>query len=148
MKPDESREARGGKAPAVVLDTNVLIASAFRKSSSSARLVRAVREGKLRMLWDKETKGEIEALFRRIPPISWESVEALFTEDSFVEGTFDPDRFTSVPDPDDRKFAALAAGTGAVLVTMDAHLLEAGLGSEPEVLTPGEYEDRFGLGPG
>jgi predicted nucleic acid-binding protein len=144
VKPEESRESREGKGNAVVLDTNVLIASAFRKSSSSARLVQAVREGKLRMLWDEGTKGEIEALFRRIPPISWASVEALFTAEGFVEGAFDPDRFTSVPDPDDRKFAALAAGTGAVLVTMDAHLLEAGLGLEPEVLTPGAFEDRFG----
>jgi predicted nucleic acid-binding protein len=38
-------------------------------------------------------------------------------------GATGPDAFGEVEDPDDRKFAALAAASGAVLVTNDRHLL-------------------------
>ena len=46
-----------------------------------------------------------------------------------------------VPDPDDRKFAALAASCGATLVSLDRHLLEAELSERCTVRTPGELLD-------
>ena len=42
--------------PAVVLDTNVLVAAGFNPRSASARIVNAVKQGKLHMLWNEATR--------------------------------------------------------------------------------------------
>jgi len=120
----------------VVLDTNVLIAAAFRPASRSATLVREIREGRVGLVWDEPTRRESETLLRRIPPISWRDVSDLFRDEDRFPGSVDQRGFESVPDPDDRKFAALAAAAGATLVSLDAHLLEAGLGDRPRVVRP------------
>jgi PIN domain len=44
----------------VVLDTNVFVAAGFNPGSHSARLVEAVRDGRLRMVWNDATHAEIE----------------------------------------------------------------------------------------
>ncbi len=143
--PDHPRPSSSALPP-VVLDTNVLIASAFRPGSGSGRVVRAVREGLLPLRWDPATRDETERLFRRIPPIDWGQIAALYREEGRVEvPPSAPGAFDGVPDPEDRKFAALARAAGAVLVSMDAHLLRAGLGTDPEVVTPGELVARLGL---
>ena len=99
----------------VVLDTNVWVAAAFRPASASARLVAAVRAGRLRLVWDDPTRAETEFVLRSIPRLSWDEVAPLFREiDRFV-GRTDLDRFSGIPDPADRKFAALAAAARAVL---------------------------------
>ena len=43
----------------VVLDTNVFVAAGFNRGSHSAWLVEAVRDGRLRMVWDNATRAEI-----------------------------------------------------------------------------------------
>src|SRR5690242_20609336 len=48
----------------VVLDTNVFVAAGFNPGSHSARLVEAVRDGRLRMIWDDTTRAEIEQVMR------------------------------------------------------------------------------------
>jgi len=141
------------RTPSVVLDTNVLIAAAFRPGSDSARIVDAVRAGGLTMLWDDPTRGEAERLFRKIPPISWDAVSGLYLEENRRdeggregnrwEGKVASGAWGKVSDPEDRKFAALAAAEGALLVSLDAHLLRAGLGTRPEVLTPSELVARM-----
>ena len=125
--------------PATVIDTNVFIAAAFSPASDSARLLDAVSGGRVRLVWDRPTRRETEALMRRIPRISWEDVRHLFVEAERWSGGVGPERFTSVPDPDDRKFAALASSSGATLVTLDRHLLGAGLDDSCRVVTPGEF---------
>jgi len=127
----------------VVLDTNVLIASAFRPGSDSGRIVGAVRDGRLKLLWDDPTREEAERLFRKIPPLSWEAVAGLYLKANRRAGERDPAAWGKVSDPEDRKFAALAAAEGALLVSLDAHLLRAGLGTRPEVLTPSELVARL-----
>jgi uncharacterized protein len=131
---------------AVVLDSNVLIAAAFRPGSDSGRIVDAVRSGRLRLVWDEATRRESEALFRRIPPISWDAVGDLFVEEGHFGGEVVPADFPVVPDPDDRKFAALAAASGAVLVTADAALLRATRQRLPKAAAPGEFARRLGPG--
>lgn len=122
----------------LVLDTNVLIAAAFRPDSRSGRLVQAVREGRYRLVWDEPTRRESERLMRRIPPISWSDVAGLFREENHFTGPIDDAAFGNVPDPDDRKFAALAAAAKAILVSLDTHLLAADLGEHPVVVRPGQ----------
>jgi len=129
--------------PGVVLDTNVLIAAAFRPGSDSGRIVRAVRDGRLKLIWNDPTREEAERLFRNIPPISWDAVAGLYLEENRRAGELDSAAWGKVSDPEDRKFAALAAPEGALLVSLDAHLLRAGLGTRPEVLTPSELVARL-----
>lgn len=130
--PAEDRDA------SVVLDTNVLIAAAFRPGSQSGALVDRVSAGSLRMIWSDATLGECRRMFQRIPPISWDEVAPLFRPEDRYEGPLDPDAFGQVPDPDDRKFVALAAAADAVLVSLDAHVLDAELEGVVRVLRPGE----------
>src|SRR5688572_19068624 len=106
--------------PLVILDTNVFVAAGFNPSSASARLISAARDGHLRMVWNDATRDEIETILRQIPYLAWEHVADLFRADDRYPHQTHPERFDYVPDPADRKFAALADATGATLVTSDS----------------------------
>jgi predicted nucleic acid-binding protein len=53
-----------------------------------------------------------------------------------------PEEFTYVADPGDRKFAALAHATGAIVITNDDHLLRHRDHEDLTVLTPGAFWQR------
>jgi predicted nucleic acid-binding protein len=128
--------------PAVVLDTNVLVAAGFNRRSASARIVDAVKRGELHMLWNDATRREIEHIVRKIPPLRAQALEPLFRPEDRVTTPTHPERFAEIPDPDDRKFAALAEATGAVLISNDEHLLGHRDRMNLTVLTPGEFWKR------
>lgn len=128
----------------VVLDTNVLVAAAFEPASASARIVEAVRGGRLRIVWADSTKRENERILRKIPPIEWERFADLFYEEARYEGDIDEAGVSYIPDPTDRKFAALAEATGAVLVSNDDHLLQQRERGKTPILTPSEFWNRYG----
>jgi len=132
----------GGTPPLlVVLDTNILVAAGFNPRSHSARIVAEIELGRLRMIWNDQTRSEIEHIVNKIPPLAHISFRHLFREENRYGGDTNPEDFRYVADPDDRKFAALAAAAGATLVTVDEHLLvtrERGLVS---ILTPRELID-------
>jgi predicted nucleic acid-binding protein len=122
----------------VVLDTNVFVAAGFRPGSASGRLVEAVRSGAARMRWSDATRAETEKILRRIPPLDADPLLELFRAEDRYAGALHPESFEAVPDPEDRKFAALAAATGALLITNDEHLLgveHAGF----EAIEPGRF---------
>ena len=128
----------------VVLDTNVFVAAGFNPRSHSARLVQAVRDGRLRMIWDDATREETEHVIRQIPPLSWTHIADLFrAEDRFGDPTY-PEAYGFVRDPADRKFAALAEAVQAPLVTSDAGLLNARGRMAVRVLKPSEFARRCG----
>jgi predicted nucleic acid-binding protein len=102
---------------ALVIDTNVFVAAGFNPRSASARILTAVREGRLQLIWNKPTRRETEMILRRIPRLSWESIADLFRPDGEFAGPVDPDAFALIVDPDDRKFAALSAAAKRPLVT-------------------------------
>ncbi len=126
----------------VVLDTNVFVAAGFNHRTASARVLDAVRQGKLRMVWNAATRREIEHILQQIPPQREQPVAELFRPADRYAGPTYPERFDSVPDPDDRKFAALAHASGAVLVSNDEHLLGGRDQLDLTVLTPGEFWRR------
>jgi predicted nucleic acid-binding protein len=130
--------------PAVILDTNVFVAAAFNKGSASARIIDQVRSGQLRMIWNNQTRRETQRILSKIPRVSWNSVAELFREGDRYEGETFPEKFDYIPDPDDRKFAALAQATGAVLITNDDHLLSNPHRAGLEILTPREFLDQQG----
>lgn len=126
----------------VVLDTNILIAAGFKQSSHSATLVRWVREGRLRLIWNRATRGENEQILRRIPVLPNDFLEGLYREEDRWEPELDTAVFAYIEDPADRKFAALAVSGEAVLVSADQHLLRWRDRLETWVLRPGELVDR------
>jgi predicted nucleic acid-binding protein len=128
----------------VVLDTNVFVAAGFNPGSHSARLIEAVRDGRLRMVWDDATHAEIEQVMRQIPRLSWARVADLFRAEDRFGGSTQPEAFGFVPDPADRKFAALADAVRAPLITSDAGLLNAGGQMTVPVLKPSEFARRLG----
>lgn len=125
--------------PAVVLDTNVIVAAGFNRRSHSARLVAEISAGSLRMMWNDDTRREIEHIVRKIPPLAHMPLAPLFRAEDRYRGETVPADFAYVPDPDDRKFAALAAAAGAVLVTVDDHLLAIRDRAPVPIVTPAEY---------
>ena len=122
----------------VVLDTNVLVAAGFAPRSASAAIVRAVQRGDLAIVWDERTRRETERIVTRIPRLSWARFAPIYRAEARFDGPTFPERFARVPDPDDRKFAALAAAAEAVLVTNDDDLLGVRGHLDAEILTPGE----------
>src|SRR5690606_42093946 len=108
----------------------------LRPGIRPAPLGREVREGRVGRVWAEPPRREDETLLRRIPPISWRDLSDLFRDEDRFPGSVDQRGFESVPAPDDRKFASLAAAAGATLVSLDAHLLEAGLGDRPRGVRP------------
>jgi uncharacterized protein len=128
--------------PSVVLDTNVFVAAGFNPHSASARLLDAVKRGQLRMMWNDATRREIERIVRQIPPLRTHSMTELFRPEDRFTGSTHPERFLEIPDPDDRKFAALAHAAGAMLISNDDHLLQARGRIDVTVLTPSEFWQR------
>lgn len=128
---------------AVVIDTNVLVGAAFKRRSAAADVVGAVRDGRLRMPWTDATRREVETVLTRIPPLDWSDVAALFREEDRHEGPLDERELEWVHDPEDRKFAALARASGAVLVSNDDHLLGRRDEATITVLTSAEFRDQL-----
>lgn len=136
----------GARQPGLrlVLDTNVFVAAGFNPHSHSARILEWVRQGAWTMVWNRQTRRETEAVLAQIPPLAHRQAETPFhPEDEFTAETH-PERMGFIEDPEDRKFAALAAAAGAILVTNDDHLLSQRDAITAEVLTPGEVMARYG----
>jgi predicted nucleic acid-binding protein len=130
--------------PKIVLDTNVFVAAGFNRESHSARILRGVEEGRFALVWDEATRRETEMILARIPRLGFERVAPLFRPEGEHRGPSAPERFDHVEDPDDRKFASLAARAGAVLVTNDNHLLAHRGRRDPRIETPAEFLRRAG----
>jgi uncharacterized protein len=125
----------------IVVDTNVFVAAGFNPGSEAARLLDAVAQGRLVLVWNQATRRETEAIVRKIPPLPWERFAPLFAAEAEHEGPVAPadEDFAAVADPDDRKFAALAAAAGATLVTNDSHLLAHRETLGVRIRTPSEF---------
>jgi predicted nucleic acid-binding protein len=124
---------------AVILDTNVFVAAGFNPQSASAHIVEKVRSGRLRMIWNEQTRREVEQILSKIPRLSWGRVADLFREEDQYVGETYPERFGYIPDPDDRKFAALSEATGVTLLSRDDDLLNSRAQAQVAILTPREY---------
>ena len=129
--------------PRVVIDTNVFVAAAFNAGSHAARVLEAIRDRRLRLIWSEATRRETRLILERIPPISWSDVAALFQEEHRFSGEADPRWFANVRDPEDRKFAALAYAADATLITQDDDLLEIRQGVGIRIITPVEFIAGF-----
>ena len=125
--------------PAVVIDTNVLVASGFNPRSHSAQIVEQVRCGQLRMVWAEQTREEAALIVGKIPPLSWEAITVLFRPEACYSGALFLEQFQQVPDKADIKFVALSDATGAPLITMDKVLLSIRETLSVPMLVPFEF---------
>ena len=126
----------------VVIDTNVFVAAGFHPRSASARILEGVREGRFRLIWNQPTRSETEMILRRIPRLDWHKVADLFRPEGEYTGPVDPAAFTAIADPDDRKFAALAAAANVPLVTSDKLVLAQRDKIGIEIVTPRDFLAR------
>ena len=126
----------------IVIDTNVFVAAGFNPRSASARILKGVREGRFRLIWNEPTRRETEMILRRIPRLDWERVAALFQPEGEFTGPVDPEAFALIADPDDRKFAALSAAANAPLVTSDKHVLVQRAAVGIDAVTPSAFLAR------
>jgi putative PIN family toxin of toxin-antitoxin system len=126
----------------IILDTNVLVAAGFNRSSSAGRIIQAIEDGQIEMVWNEATRREARQVLQQIPPLSWDRIEALFKRRSEFKGET-PGSFPLVHDPDDRKYAALAAASGATLITNDNDLLRVRASLDTGVMTPKEFMEHW-----
>ena len=127
----------------IAIDTNLFVAAGFAPESDSARILRAVHAGTLRLVWDEATRRETEHIVGNIPPLRDTDVSEYFLPTGRYDGRTDTHAFDFIPDPADRKYTALAAATGAVLVTSNRHLLDGRPHPGVVVLTPGEFVRQY-----
>jgi uncharacterized protein len=128
----------------IVIDTNVFVAAGFNPRSAAARVLAAVREGRYQLIWNEPTRRETEMILRQIPHLDWKRVADLFQPEAEFLGSVDPDSFVFIPDPEDRKFAALSVAAQTPLVTNDNHLLSHKDSIGIDVLTPRAFLAREG----
>src|SRR5215467_5201004 len=107
----------------VVIDTNVFVAAGFNARSASERILAAIGERRLQLVWNKPTRRETELVLRRIPLLDWDKFAYLFRPEGEFTGCVYSHDFGFIEDPDDRKFAALSTAAKVPLVTNDHHLL-------------------------
>lgn len=119
----------------------MFVAAGCQPASASARLLAAVAEGRLARVWDAATRAETAAVLARTPRLDPAASERLLRPEHEHPGPLDLSAFGFVEDPEDRKFAALAAAAGALLVSSDAHLLAHR--GRLEVATPAEAARRL-----
>ena len=131
----------------IVIDTNVFVAAGFNPRSAAAQILAAVREGRLQLIWNEPTRRETEMILRRIPHLDWERVADLFQPETEFTSPVDAESFALIPDPEDRKFAALSAAAQAPLVTNDNDLLAHRDMVGIDVLTPRGFLAREGADP-
>jgi uncharacterized protein len=128
----------------IVIDTNVFVAAGFNPRSAAARILAAVREGRFQLIWNEPTRRETEMILRQIPHLDWERFADLFRPETEFFGRVDPESFVFIPDPEDRKFAALCVAAQTPLVTNDNDLLSHKHSIGVDVLTPRAFLARVG----
>jgi predicted nucleic acid-binding protein len=139
----ERRSTKPVSQWSLVLDTNIFVAAAFNSRSSSGHIVRGIEKNFFALVWNDVTRRETETILRGIPRVDWNRFKHLFRPEWKSTAATHPETFTEVEDPDDRKFAALAAASSAVLVTNDRHLLDHGSTDRFDVAEPTELLRRL-----
>ncbi len=122
-----------------VLDTNVLIDGIQDDFSAQARLIEAVRDGKIEAVATPQIVGEYKLLVnRRIQDSSYKkSIQEFIDATTRVAPATVED--VVIDDHEDKKFLAAAKGGEAdAVVTSDRHLLDIGELGATRIMTPAE----------
>ncbi|QDU61466.1 hypothetical protein Pan216_23260 [Planctomycetes bacterium Pan216] len=130
--------------PRLLLDTNILIASAYASSSASRWIVDGCLEGRFQAVMTLAVQREYErighAALKR--PEQLARLSELLDSARLVEPV--PTRRVVPDDPDDDKFVAAAlSGSVDVLISNDQHLLDLDGFESIRVLRPGRFRDEW-----
>ena len=131
--------------PPAVIDTNVFVGAAFNPDSSSAQIIDAIRDGRLVLVWNEQTRRETLHVLQKIPPVDESQFTSLFDDKGHYDGPIHPQRFQLVEDRSDRKFAAIADATGTVVVSNDSDLLEVRDELDIVVRSPSKFITHSGV---
>ncbi|MGI8643126.1 MAG: putative toxin-antitoxin system toxin component, PIN family [Thermomicrobiales bacterium] len=123
----------------VVIDTNIFVAAGFNPRSSSARIIAMIDAGALTMVWNEATRRETAKIVQKIPRLNWQEFAPLFRDAYLVQAESHPERFRQIEDRDDRKFAALAHASDAILISNDDHLLSQRGRLDVTIQRPSEF---------
>ncbi|MDP8299549.1 MAG: putative toxin-antitoxin system toxin component, PIN family [Candidatus Tantalella remota] len=110
----------------IVIDTNLLVAYMFKKSSASANILAIADEGLVDIMWHDKIRKEAELITgkigRAVPKVKMD-LNDIFKKKNEVKEV--PKVRGVSEDPDDDKFLACAIAAGAdMIISNDAHLLD------------------------
>lgn len=129
-----------------VVDTNVWVSAFLTPGGTAAKLLDAVKRGRLIPAFS----GAIEAEYREVlsrrkfaidPQVVAEFFERLLDSGRRVESAAPVP--VPLPDPDDEPFIAVARQLGCPIVAGNARHFPAGAGAGVEVVGPGEFLARL-----
>lgn len=124
----------------IVIDTNVLVASAYNRRSASRRIVDAVAEGKLELILSPGIQREYNRILPRAVcfPAELERLRAIIAAGQQVHPKSNP---PVTEDREDDKFlAAASAGAAEAVITNDPHLLSVDCYEGIRVVRPSSFE--------
>lgn len=124
----------------LVLDTNVLVADAYSRSSASARIVEACLDGRLVAVLSPELLEEYDFILPRAVRVpGWrERYDELRRRAHRVELDGPWPRVVPEDRSDDVLFATAIAGRAEAIITNDAPVLRVGEYQGVRVVTPGD----------
>jgi putative PIN family toxin of toxin-antitoxin system len=124
----------------VVLDTNVLVGSAYAEWSASRRILNACLRGELIAVLSRALRVEYESILAKAVRVRGyeESFQRLLGRAEAVEPAQTPRVVPDDPEDDKLVAVALAGGAGAI-ITNDHHLLGLDPYGPVRILRPGEF---------
>jgi uncharacterized protein len=132
-----------------VLDVNVLISAPLSRHGAPARILNAWLDGAFELVLSELLIAELRRALaypklrlRIQQPEGDEFVEVLLRGAVVAADPTDPPPFSSA-DPDDDYLIALAASTGAILVSGDGHLLE--FADRAPIHAPSEFAEMLNV---
>jgi len=132
-----------------VLDVNVLISALRSRQGAPARILNAWLDGAFELVVSDLLIAELRRALaypkvrqRITQPEADQFVEMLLRDAVAATDPTDPPPFSSA-DPDDDYLIALAASTGALLVSGDGHLLE--LADRAPIHAPSEFAEMLNV---
>ncbi len=128
----------------LVLDTNVLVGSAYQETSASRQIVEGCLQGKFIGLISPDLKAEYEYILPRAIHIRdfWQRLQIFLEQAECVVPEETP---RVVPDdPEDDKLLALAkAGNADALITSDSHLISLGTHENIPIVKPQKFLENL-----
>jgi uncharacterized protein len=124
----------------IVIDTNILVASAYHRASASRRIIDAVERGEFELVLSSAIQREYDRIIPRAIRMRSEITRlgAIIVSGTRVNPKANP-RVTE--DHEDDKFLAAAlAGSAEAVITSDPHLLAADGYHGIRVLRPSDFE--------